>query len=87
MSSAIYASMHRRPYSATYNSLKKQDIPGLFAVYNTRAQLLQKWHGSLACIVWFQNGRAVNLINWPVVCSLVKMTRVQLQDMNIAKIY
>jgi len=42
--------MLQRPYSATYISSTKQDIPALFAVYNTKAQLLQKWQDSLACL-------------------------------------
>ena len=43
--------MRQKPYSATYISSTKQDIPALFAAYNTRAQLLLKWQDSLACLV------------------------------------
>jgi len=66
--------MRQRPYSAIYISSTKQDIPALFAAYNTRAQLLQKWQDSLACIVWSCNGKAVNLKNPPMFTTLVKMT-------------
>jgi len=34
-------------------------------VSNTRAQVLQNWQDSLTYVVWFQNGRAVNLRNPP----------------------
>jgi len=66
--------MRRRPYLATHILSTKQDIPALFAAYNTRAQLLQKWQDSLACIVWSCNGKAVNLKNPPIFATLVKMT-------------
>ena len=66
--------MRWRPYLATHILSTKQDIPALFAAYNTRAQLLQKWQDSLACIVWSCNGKAVNLKNPPIFATLVKMT-------------
>ena len=71
ISSAGYAP---GPYSASHMSTAKQCIPKLSAVSNTRAQLLQKWQDSLACIVWSCNGRAVNLKNPPIFATLVKMT-------------
>jgi len=49
--------MRQRPYSASHMSTAKQCIPKLSAVSNTRAQ------DSLTYVVWFRNGRAVNLKN------------------------
>ena len=40
-------------------------IPKLSAVSNTRAWVLQNWQDSLTYVVWFRNGRAVNLRNPP----------------------
>ena len=73
-SGVVVPDMRRRPYSASHMSTAKQCIPKLSAVFNTRAQLLQKWQDSLACIVWSCNGRAVNLKNPPIFATLVKMT-------------
>jgi len=66
--------MRQRPYSVTYISLTKQDIPALSSAYNTRAQLLQKGQDSFTFIVWSCNGKAVNLKNPPIFTTLVKMT-------------
>jgi len=65
--------MRQRPYSATYISSTKQNIPALFAAYNTRAQLLQKWQDSLACLVSVLRWQGCEE-NPPVFTTLVKMT-------------
>ena len=57
--------MRRRPYSGSHISTAKQCIPKRSAVSNTRAWVLQNWQDSLTYVVWFRNGRAVNLRNLP----------------------
>jgi len=65
----------RSTFGFCYSSSTKQGIPERFAVYNTRAQMLLNWQDSLACVIWFPNGRVVNLWNRPFFRSFVKMTK------------